>query len=617
MNYAARSEAWAVMALGLLALLGADRAVAECKLSKIVELPVTLAGMHPTVTAQINGKDASFIVDSGAFYSMLSPASAAEYGLKTYPAPYGLTVRGIGGAADISVTKIKSFTLVGVPIHDLEFLVGGGDVSGVGVLGQNLLRISDVEYDLAKGVIRMIRAEGCKKTNFAYWAAKANLPYSVINIQSTTPLESQTSGWVFVNGVKIHAVFDTGSGLSVLTRHAAERAGVKMDADGVTDGGFWRGIGRSMVKSWIVPVASFKIGDEEVRNTKLRVADMAMDSTEMLIGADFFLSHRIYVASSEHQLFFTYNGGPVFNLTATRVPAATSAPEPASAPGASAPETAAAAAEGTARKAGPADEPTDAAGYSRRGTAFAARRDYTHAIADLDRACGLAPDEADYVYERGLAYLHSGDTDQALANFDQALKLKADDVPALVSRAEIRLGKGQTGPAVEDLDAADRAATRQADARLWMAMGYLHAAREPQAVVQFGLWLDAHRGDARVGLALANRCWARALTGQELAMALKDCSAALDTAGKSEIAERVAILNSRGLVRERLGDYDKSIADYTAALALEPTLAWARYGRGIDELRRGKIADGKADIAAATAATPEVSAEFARRGILP
>ena len=36
----------------------------------------------------------------------------------------------------------------------------------------------------------------------------------------------------------------------------------------------------------------------------------------MLIGADFFLSHRVYVANSQRKLYFTYNGGPVFNLTA-------------------------------------------------------------------------------------------------------------------------------------------------------------------------------------------------------------------------------------------------------------------------------------------------------------
>jgi hypothetical protein len=41
-----------------------------------------------------------------------------------------------------------------------------------------------------------------------------------------------------------------------------------------------------------------------------------MLDVDMLIGADFFLSHRIYVANSQRKLYFTYNGGPVFNLTA-------------------------------------------------------------------------------------------------------------------------------------------------------------------------------------------------------------------------------------------------------------------------------------------------------------
>jgi len=40
----------------------------------------------------------------------------------------------------------------------------------------------------------------------------------------------------------------------------------------------------------------------------------------MLIGADFFLSHRVYVASSQNRLYFTYNGGPVFDLSPAREP---------------------------------------------------------------------------------------------------------------------------------------------------------------------------------------------------------------------------------------------------------------------------------------------------------
>jgi hypothetical protein len=65
------------------------------------------------------------------------------------------------------------------------------------------------------------------------------------------------------------------------------------------------------VQTWIAPFASFRIGDEEIRNTHLRIGDTGLRDVDMLIGADFFLSHRIYVASSQHKLYFTYNGGPV------------------------------------------------------------------------------------------------------------------------------------------------------------------------------------------------------------------------------------------------------------------------------------------------------------------
>src|SRR6266404_5216633 len=52
---------------------------AECKLARLVELPVTMDGARPTITAQINGTDALFALDSGAFWSMLTPAAAEQY----------------------------------------------------------------------------------------------------------------------------------------------------------------------------------------------------------------------------------------------------------------------------------------------------------------------------------------------------------------------------------------------------------------------------------------------------------------------------------------------------------------------------------------------------------
>jgi tetratricopeptide (TPR) repeat protein/predicted aspartyl protease len=583
-------------------------AFAACKLGKMAELPVTMSNLQPLITAQINGQDARFIADSGAFFSMMSEASASQFKLKLSPAPFGFYIKGIGGTVDPSIATVKVFTLAGIPIHDVQFLVGGSTVGGsesIGLLGQNFFRVGDVEYDLAKGAIRLIRAEGCGHAMLAYWV-KPTDPYSVMDIEWATLQSPHTTGTAFINGARIRVMFDSGAGTSLLSLKAAERAGVKPDSEGVVDAGYSGGLGRTRVRSYIGRFASFKIGDEEIRNTRLRFADIGIDSTDMLIGADFFLSHRIYVASSQHKLYFTYNGGPVFNLTTAPVKAPAEPAEPA--------EPADPAAGAAAADEKKADEPADAAAYSRRGSAFAGRRDFEHAIADLTRACELDAGNSNYFYQRGVAYRENRQIDLAAADFDRALELDSENLSALEARAQLRLGKRDVAGAGADLDAADRAAPKEADVRLFLAKAYARIDRLPASVAQYDLWILAHDTDSRMPEALNGRCWARALQGQELDLALSDCNAAFKGSVKSSPLN-AAILDSRGLVRLRLGDYDKSIADYDASLQILPKDAWALYGRGIGQLRKKKTREGEADIADAMKLWPKVADEFARRGI--
>ncbi|MEO8927064.1 MAG: hypothetical protein ABI306_07855 [Caulobacteraceae bacterium] len=131
-------------------------------------------------------------------------------------------------------------------------------------------------------------------------------------------------------------------------------------------------------------------------------------------------------------------------------------------------------------------------------------------------------------------------------------------------------------------------------------------------IAQYSLWIAAHPADGRLPRALNGRCWARALMGRDLDKALADCNAALKMDAKSPTA-----LDSRGLVRLRLGDLDKSIADYDVALTLRPGSAWSLYGRGLAELAKGMKAQGDADIAAAVALDPHVADELAKHGVKP
>jgi hypothetical protein len=402
-----------------------------CKLAKLAEFPITMTNLRPVMTAKINDTDEKFLVDSGAFYSLLSPASVAELKLPTSPTPFGFYMTGIGGGtANASLARVRTFTLADVAIPNVTFLVGGSDIGEgtVGVLGQNVLHLGDVEYDLAQGAIRLMKVRDCSKAMLAYWVGPSQ-SFSVIDIGSTTPQKPFTTGSASINGREIRVMFDTGAGPSVLSLKAAARVGIKPDSPGVVDAGRSWGIGSNTIPSYIAPFSSFKIGDEEIRNTKLRIADIDLDDADMLIGPDFFLSHRIYVANSQHKLYFTYNGGPVFKLSGARYGsaiAASTANEPAS--------------TGSSAASAPAPDPADggdAADYSRRGNAFASRRDFQQALTNLTRACELAPDNAEYFYQRGMIYWQMKQGAAAMADFDTALNLKPDNVAVLVSRAEL------------------------------------------------------------------------------------------------------------------------------------------------------------------------------------
>ncbi len=595
----------------------------SCRLGKIAEFPITMTNLRPLMTAKINDTDAHFLVDSGAFYSMISPASAAELKLPTRPAPFGFYITGIGGGtANASIAKVKVFTIAGVPLHDVDFLVGGSEAGAgsIGLLGQNVLHIADVEYDLGQGVIRLMKAEDCSKAVLAYWVG-ASTPYSVIDIERTTPQKPYTTGSASINGHEVRVLFDSGAGVSILSLRAAARVGVKPDSPGVVFAGSTHGIGKKIIPSYIAPFSSFKIGEEEIRNTRLRIADIDLPYADMLIGPDFFLSHRIYVANSQHKLYFSYNGGPVFNLSGAKYAATAAAPtsvSTAAEPTATDTPTAAGQApdSSSANPKNATADTGDAADYSRRGAASASRRDFEQALTNLTRACELAPDNAEYFYQRGMVYWQMKQGAAAMADFDRSLKLKPDDVAALVSRAELSLQGGDKLRAAADLDAADAVASKQADVRYAMAQAYQRADLSGPAIAQYDLWISSHADDARLPEALNSRCWARALAGVDLALALKDCNAALKRADKSSpLYARVA--DSRGLVLLRMGDYDKSMSDYDAALQLSPKDAWSWYGRGIDKLRKQKISEGEADIAQATAIWPKIADEFTRHGIAP
>ena len=296
---------WVAMFGLLIVCVCASPAEAACTLHHIAELPVTMIANRPLVPANINGVDVTFIADSGAFYSMITPEGAKQLHLPISPVPHGLRIQGVGGSPRVSIAKVETFALDGSNTSNMEFIVGGNDIgsSATGVLGQNVLGTADVEYDIANGRIRLIRPIGCEDESLAYWATAK--PVSRMAIETLDAAGRHTTGSVEVNGVLVQAAFDTGASHTLLSLLAAQRAGIKLDGSDVTFAGYVGGVGPSRVKTWMVTVESLQIGAEAMKNARVRIGDIDLGDIDMLIGIDFFRSHRVYVANSQHKVYFS------------------------------------------------------------------------------------------------------------------------------------------------------------------------------------------------------------------------------------------------------------------------------------------------------------------------
>lgn len=109
-----------------------------------------------------------------------------------------------------------------------------------------------------------------------------------------------------------------------------------------------------------------------------------------------------------------------------------------------------------------------------------------------------------------------------------------------------------------------------------------------------------------------DRCWARAIAGFEIDLALADCNEAIKLRPNF-----TAALDSRAFLQLKRGLFREALADYDAVLKESPKDPYSLYGRGVTKLKSGDATGGNADIAAANALQPGLREEFVAYGVTP
>lgn len=590
----ARLRFCAPLLSALLAVLSQPaEAEGKCKISTVAKFPVVMEGPRASVPVSFNGKESRLWLDSGAFFNFMPKAKAVELGLTTEPLPFGFSVNGIGGSFTPELARVRDFGIVGVMLHNMEFVVGGSD-SGNGYLGANFLGTWDTEFDLAKGTVNLFKESGCNQFNMAYWGTGMSVGQArLLNGNGETDRHIYVE--VVVNGHSLRAVLDSGAPDSVIGRHAAENAGIDLNAPQVVASVKMGGVGTHRRQSWIARTQTISIGGEEIRNSPIRVIDDAGDDRnhDMLLGVDFLMAHHVLVSQPQRKMFLTYNGGPIFSATTDREIGhlATRAEN-----------------MGAAEKA---PDPKTADEFAGRASGRLNQGDVIGSIADFTDAIRLAPGRADLLADRAGAYMRGAHPELAAKDIDAALALTPNDHQLLTRRAQIRLGKGDKAGALADTEAAAASTPKGSLDVMPIVRLYERLGLPDRGLALIDPVVDLHHDDSNYAVLLNTRSWNRALANADLDRALKDADTAIRKAGPLP-----SLLDTRALLQFRRKDYAAAIADESAALDKMPKLAAALFIRGLARLASGDSSGGSADIATARQIQPRIDQYYATYGLL-
>ena len=229
------------------------------------------------------------------------------------------------------------------------------------------------------------------------------------------------------------------------------------------------------------------------------------------------------------------------------------------------------------------------------------------AVAEYDTMIAAKPSA--WAYAMRANARPATDRQKALDDIDAAMKLEPQSTMPLRARASLYEGDKAYDKALADLKSAQALDAKDVNVYGMRARIYFEMNKPDLALADVDTIKHDHAGEAWV---YNQSCWERGTHNTQLDVALADC----DTVVKMAPAIG-GYLDSRALVKYRMGRFDDALADYNAALALQPDIPGSLYVRGLIKLKKGDKAGGKADIAAAQKIQPKVADEFAGYGVKP
>lgn len=280
-----------------------------CDYAKVGQVPLKDWGGFLIATVILNGRPFNMVVDTGSEGSLISPEGSAILNLPIDPNRQTVVQGPRGGQELVQNVLIQHMNLGQLTIGPLSVPLGNLpsyprlDIPVIGLIGGDILSHFDVEFDIKAGQLSLWQVHShsmlCHVPPF-WGSAMQAVP---LQMQGKRPFVD-----VKVDNKPLVALLDSGARSRIITFETAIKIGVPYHVLTQDPGGFASGVDMRSSRYYWHKFKTFQLGEDIERNPTLTVSPLS-DTTNMLIGSDWFASRHVWVSYSRQKLFFINNVG--------------------------------------------------------------------------------------------------------------------------------------------------------------------------------------------------------------------------------------------------------------------------------------------------------------------
>jgi len=290
----------------LLILINHTNASSLCAPIKLTTIPIQYQKENqlPVVAGKINGRNAIFLLDTGASWSFLMPDTIRKHSL--FSVPRKSKASGVAGETTTSITRVDSFEFGTEKFDRPYFFV----LEGLGfspyfdlILGADYLFKRSLEIDIRNSKLRLLDFGSCSINDmFGDKKDFFSVAMEAVNDDDIRPkFKLQIGKHSFI------ALIDTASSSSGMSLQVAKKIGLPISFDSNENVITISGVGG---KTSAIPISikSIEIGSHSIKQqgfmvTKARLSNLS-NETEILFGLDFLKNYTVIFDMNKQRIFF-------------------------------------------------------------------------------------------------------------------------------------------------------------------------------------------------------------------------------------------------------------------------------------------------------------------------